>query len=218
MFFITNDSFVLKCDSVTFIIMEIRSIWLKSMKQHFAALKGDTLRAIVLVCLAVGIVGMSYGSLAVAYGFPIWVPFVLSVCVLAGASEFMFIGIVASGGNPLAAAAAGLLVNARHIPFGVTVRDLAGQRAASFLGCHIMNDESVVFGLSQKTPEQRRAAYWLCGLGVALIWPLGVPAFTNRTTLIRACSGAALSLAAVPFAPVGLPVLLSLFGLLTRKK
>ena len=79
------------------------------MKQHFAALKGDTLRAIVLVCLAVGIVGMSYGSLAVAYGFPIWVPFVLSVCVLAGASEFMFIGIVASGGNPLAAAAAGLL-------------------------------------------------------------------------------------------------------------
>ena len=204
------------------------------MKQHFASLKGDTLRAIVLVCLAVGIVGMSYGSLAVAYGFPIWVPFVLSVCVLAGASEFMFIGIVASGGNPLAAAAAGLLVNARHIPFGVTVRDLVGQRAASFLGCHIMNDESVVFGLSQKTPEQRRAAYWLCGLGVALIpapetigldavFPaillaLVVPAFKNRTTLIRACSGAALSLAAVPFAPVGLPVLLSLFGLLTRKK
>lgn len=133
--------------------MEIRSIWLKSMKHHFASLKGDTLRAIVLVCLAVGIVGMSYGSLAIAYGFPIWVPFVLSVSVLAGASEFMFIGIVASGGNPLAAAAAGLLVNARHIPFGVTVRDLVGQRAASFLGCHIMNDESVVFGLSQKTPS-----------------------------------------------------------------
>ena len=142
-----------------------------------------------------------------------------------------------------------LLVNARHIPFGVTVRDLVGARAASLLGCHIMNDESVVFGLSQKTPEQRKAAYWLCGLGVALIWPLGtllgagvgkllpapetigldavfpaillalvVPAFKKRTTLIRACSGAVISLAAVPFAPVGLPVLLSLFGLLARKK
>ncbi len=65
----------------------------------------------------------------------------------------MFIGIVASGGNPLAAAAAGLLVNARHVPFGVTVRDLVGTRAASFFGCHIMNDESVVFGLSQKHPN-----------------------------------------------------------------
>ena len=209
--------------------MEIRSIWLKRMRYKFSCLSGDTIKAIVLVCLAVGVVGMSYGSLAMAYGFPLWVPFVLSITVLAGASEFMFIGIVASGGNPLAAAAAGLLVNARHVPFGVTVRDLVGARAASLLGCHIMNDESVVFGLSQKTPEQRKAAYWLCGLGVALIWPLGtllgagvgkllpapetigldavfpaillalvVPAFKKRTTLIRACSGAVISLAAVP--------------------
>ena len=146
-------------------------------------------------------------------------------------------------------AAAGLLVNARHIPFGVTVRELVGRRALSFIGCHIMNDESVVFGLSQPTPAQRKAAYWLCGAGVALIWPLGtltgaavgkllpapetigldavfpaillalvIPAFKNRTTLIRAVSGAALALAAVPFAPTGLPVLLSLFGLLSRKK
>ncbi|MCC3235772.1 AzlC family ABC transporter permease, partial [Klebsiella pneumoniae] len=163
--------------------------------------------------------------------------------------EFMFIAIVASGGSPLAAAAAGLLVNARHIPFGVTVRELVGRRALSFIGCHIMNDESVVFGLSQPTPAQRKAAYWLCGAGVALIWPLGtltgaavgkllpepetigldavfpaillalvIPAFKNRTTLIRAASGAALALAAVPFVPTGLPVLLSLFGLLARKK
>ncbi|EBX1580182.1 branched-chain amino acid ABC transporter permease, partial [Salmonella enterica subsp. enterica serovar Oranienburg] len=85
------------------------------MKHYFSCLKGDTIKAIFLVCLAVGVVGMSYGSLAMAYGFPLWVPFVLSIFVLAGASEFMFIGIVASGGNPLAAAAAGLLVNARHV-------------------------------------------------------------------------------------------------------
>lgn len=173
----------------------------------------------------------------------------LYFCAGGRVSEFMFIGIVASGGNPLAAAAAGLLVNARHVPFGVTVRDLVGTRAASFFGCHIMNDESVVFGLSQKTPEQRKAAYWLCGLGVALFWPIGtligagvgkllpapetigldavfpaillalvIPAFKNRTTLIRGCSGAALSLAAVPFVAAGLPVLLSLLGLLARKK
>lgn len=229
--------------------MVLRSIWLTQMKQFFSSLTGDTVKAIVLVVLAVGVVGMSYGSLAMAYGFPLWVPFVLSLTVLAGASEFMFIGIVASGGNPLAAAAAGLLVNARHVPFGVSVRDLVGRRGSALLGCHIMNDESVVFGLSQKTPEQRRAAYWLCGLGVAIIWPVGallgagigkllpapetigldavfpaillaltLPAFKNRATLARALSGAAISLAAVPFVATGLPVLLSLFGLLARKK
>jgi predicted branched-subunit amino acid permease len=126
------------------------------MKHHLSCLKGDTIKAIILVCLAVGVVGMSYGSLAMAYGFPVWVPFVLSITVLAGASEFMFIGIVASGGNPLAAAAAGCW-STRHVPFGVTVRELVGKRGLSLLGCHIMNDESVVFGLSQKTPEQRKA-------------------------------------------------------------
>ncbi len=215
----------------------------------FSSLKSDTIKAIFLVCLAVGVVGASYGSLAMAYGFPLWLPLLLSVVVLAGASEFMFIGIVASGGNPLAAAIAGLLVNARHFPFGVTVRDLVGKGVISLIGCHIMNDESVVFGLSQPTPEQRKAAFWLCGIGVALFWPVGtllgaavgkllpapetigldavfpaillalvLPAMKKKTTLIRATSGAAISLAAVPFAPVGLPVLLSLLGLATRKK
>lgn len=219
------------------------------MKRYFSVLTADTVKAILLVCLAVGVVGMSYGSLAMAYGFPLWVPMALSISVLAGASEFMFIGIVASGGSPFAAAAAGLLVNARHIPFGVTVRDLVGKGALSFLGCHIMNDESVAFGLSQKTPAQRKATYWLCGAGVAVIWPVGVllgagigkllpdlhsigmdavfpaillalvlPAFKTRTTAIRACSGAALSLASVPFLATGLPVLVSLFGLLARRK
>ncbi len=225
--------------------MAEKGMWI----HRFSCLKGDIIKAILLVCLAVGVVGVSYGSLAMAYGFALWVPLLLSLCVLAGASEFIFIGIVASGGNPLAAAAAGLLVNARHLPFGITVRDLVGQGAARLLGSHIMNDESVVFGLSQSTPETRKAAYWLCGLGVALFWPLGVivgvavgkllpapetigldavfpaillalvlPALKKKTTLIRAGSGAAISLAAVPFAPVGLPVLLSLAGLLTRKK
>ncbi|PHM65808.1 branched-chain amino acid ABC transporter permease [Xenorhabdus stockiae] len=216
---------------------------------HFSCLSGEIKKAIFLVYLVVGVVGISYGSLAIAYGFPLWLPLVLSTFVLAGASEFMFIGIIASGGNPLAAAAAGLLVNARHLPFGVAVRELVGKGKTKFFGCHIMNDESVVFGLSQSTPEQRKAAYWFCGIGVALFWPLGVliggtvgkfipapetigldavfptillamviPAFKNKTSLIRASSGAALSLSVVPFVPVGLPVLLSLLGLFARKK
>ena len=218
-------------------------------KHFFPSLDKGVIKGIALVCLADGIVGISYGSLATGLGFELWVPLMLSLLVLAGASEFLFIGIVASGGSPFAAAAAGLLVNARHLPFGMAVKEVIERSRFKLLGCHIMNDESVVFGLSQKTPEQRKAAYWLCGLGVAIVWPLGtllgamvgkllpapetigldavfpaillalvVPAFKNRTTLVRACSGAALSLAAVPFAPVGLPVLLSLFGLLTRKK
>lgn len=140
----------------------------------FSPLGNDVVKAIFLVCLADGLVGISYGSLAVAGGFPLWVPLTLSLLVLAGASEFLFIAIVGGGGSPFAAAAAGLLVNARHLPFGITVKDLVGQKPLSWLGCHIMNDESVVFGISQPTPEKRKTAYWLCGVGIALFWPVSV--------------------------------------------
>ncbi len=51
----------------------------------------------------------------------------------------------------------------------------------------------------------------------AILLALVIPAFKNRTTLIRACAARRYP-ATVPFAPVGLPVLLSLFGLMTRKK
>lgn len=87
-------------------------------------LGGDVIKAIALVCLADGVVGISYGSLATANGFPLWVPIALSVLVMAGASEFLFVTIVAGGGSPFAGAAAGLLVNARHLPFGMAVNDL----------------------------------------------------------------------------------------------
>ncbi|NYS30817.1 MULTISPECIES: AzlC family ABC transporter permease [unclassified Pantoea] len=132
------------------------------------------IKAIFLVCLADGIVGLSYGSLASADGFPIWVPLALSTLVLAGASEFLFIGIVAGGGSPFTAAAAGLLVNARHLPFGIAVKDLVGKGPSGWFGCHIMNDESVVFGISQPQLAQRRCAYWLCGIGIGFIWPVSV--------------------------------------------
>ena len=69
-----------------------------------------------VVCLAGGILGISYGALAIGYGLPWWIPVLLSVAVVAGASEMMFVAIIGVGGSPWLAAAAGLLVNARHVP------------------------------------------------------------------------------------------------------
>jgi 4-azaleucine resistance transporter AzlC len=150
-----------------FRIYFMRSIW--------RTLDRRGLADIGLTCLAVFFIGLSYGAIAVASGFPLWVPAVLSVLVLAGASEFLFIGIVAAGGNPLAAAAAGLLVNARHLPYGLALpENLTGPGwRRRLLGSHVMNDESVVFALAQEDLPRKRAAYWTCGLGVLLCWPAG---------------------------------------------
>jgi 4-azaleucine resistance transporter AzlC len=219
---------------------------INSVSSIYRTLAGGTLRDIALACLAVWFIGLSYGAIAVASGFPLWVPAAQSVLVLAGASEFLFIGIVAAGGNPLAAAAAGLLVNARHLPYGLALPDVTGPGLARrLLGSHVMNDESVVFALAQEDLPRKRAAYWACGLGVLLCWPAGavlgaligsaigntgafgldamfpavilaliVPALRDRVTLRAALIGAAIALAATPFLPAGLPVLLALAGVL----
>ncbi|MFM2480897.1 AzlC family ABC transporter permease [Celerinatantimonas sp. YJH-8] len=132
------------------------------------------IRNILFVCLADGLVGVSYGAVSVSSGLDLWVPVSLSILVLAGSSEFLFIGIVSSGGSMFSAALAGLLVNARHVPFGLSVRDLIGRGPLALLGCHVMNDESVVFGMSQPSAGERKLSYWLCGLGILGLWPLGV--------------------------------------------
>lgn len=139
-----------------------------------STLNNSTVKNIALVCIADLIVGVSYGALAISQGFDWWIPLTLSILVLAGASEFLFIGVIFSGGSPISAALAGLLVNSRHIPFSFAVSELAGKGAKSLLGYHIMNDESVVFGLAQETQAEKRAAFWLCGIGILLCWPIGV--------------------------------------------
>jgi 4-azaleucine resistance transporter AzlC len=97
------------------------------------------------------------------------------VLVFAGAAQFLFVGIVASGGNPVAAVLAGLLVNARHLPFGFAVADVLGRGwARKVVGSHVMIDESVAFVMAQRTPSRRRAAYWTCGLSLFACWNIGV--------------------------------------------
>jgi predicted branched-subunit amino acid permease len=58
--------------------------------------------------------GLSYGAIAAADGFALWLPALASMLVIAGSSELLFVGVVAAGGSPVAVALAGLLVNSRH--------------------------------------------------------------------------------------------------------
>ena len=214
----------------------MRSIW-RTLDRGLA-------RDIGLVCLADCLVGVSYGAIAVSSGFPLWLPMLMSLLVFAGASQFMFIGIVAAGGNPFAAVLAGLLANARHLPFGFAIGDVLGTRwAARLAGSHLMIDESVAFALAQREADRRRAAYWACGIGLFACWNLGVvagafagtaisdtdvfgldaafpavllalvlPSLRDRAARLPVLVGVVVALAATPFLPAGLPVLLALAG------
>jgi 4-azaleucine resistance transporter AzlC len=214
------------------------------MRSMWRTLDRGLARDIGLVCLADCLVGVSYGAIAVSSGFPFWLPMLMSLLVFAGASQFMFIGIVAAGGNPFAAVLAGLLANARHLPFGFAIGDVLGKRwPARLAGSHLMIDESVAFALAQREAHRRRAAYWACGIGLFACWNVGVvagafagtaisdtdvfgldaafpavllalvlPSLRDRAARLPVLVGVVVALAATPFLPAGLPVLLALAG------
>jgi predicted branched-subunit amino acid permease len=159
----------------------MRSAWRTKASRRFIpqravfyALDRGLLRDIGLVALADGVVGLSFGAIAVSGGQPSWVPLAMSTAVFAGGAQFAALYIVLGGGAPAAAALAGLVLNTRLLPFGFAVADVLDLRwPARLLGSHLVVDESVAFALAQRDPARRRAAFWACGLLLFVIWNLG---------------------------------------------
>jgi predicted branched-subunit amino acid permease len=136
-------------------------------------------RDVAAIAAAVTAVAISFGAIATAAGLPAWLVSAMSVLVFAGGSQFMAVGLIAAG-NPVAAILAGLLLNARHLPFGLALGgsvfagpSFSGGWAGRLVGSHLMVDESVAFALAQPDPQARRRAYWLTGGTLFVAWNLG---------------------------------------------
>jgi len=160
-----------------FIILNMRFQWRTD-------LLSDTplVRDVALVCLADGIVGVSFGATAVAGGLPWWVPVAMSLLVFAGGSQFAAVGVVLAGGSPVAAVAAGAVLNTRLFPYGLAVSDVtsagggrARRRGTRLIGAQLVTDESVAFALRHTDPARRKAAFWTCGAALFTVWNISVP-------------------------------------------
>ncbi len=131
------------------------------------------LRDAAAIAAAMIAIGASFGAITVAYGLPLWVPFLMSTVVFAGGAQFLAVGLLAAG-NPIAAVLAGLLLNARHLPFGLAVSSTIGTRWRDrLIGSHLMTDEVVAFTLAEPDPERRRRTYWLIGVTLFTSWNVG---------------------------------------------
>ncbi|WP_422732951.1 AzlC family ABC transporter permease [Micromonospora sp. WMMD558] len=131
------------------------------------------LRDVAAIGAAMVAVGASFGAVAVAAGLPAWATVAMSVLVYAGGAQFMAVGLVAAG-SPPAAVLAGLLLNARHLPFGLTLADSVGRSLwRRLLGSHLMTDEATAFALARPPGADRRRAFWLAGVLLFLAWNVG---------------------------------------------
>lgn len=200
-------------------------------------------RDVLGIGLAVLLVAVSYGALAASAGFPTWLVVLVAASVLAGASELLFVAVVASGGAALVAALAGILVNVRNGVYGYSAGSFLRGGPALALAAHLVNDESVALAQHRVGTPLRRRAFWAAGLAILIVWPLGalagallgavvdphalgldaalpailvamvVPAARDRRALAAMLVGGAVALAATPFVAPGLAPVLALVAL-----
>ncbi|MBQ7835919.1 MAG: AzlC family ABC transporter permease [Clostridia bacterium] len=65
--------------------------------------------------------GMTYGILMKVSGFPIWLSVLISIVVFAGSMQFVAVDILLGAFNPVQAFLMTLMINARHIFYGISM-------------------------------------------------------------------------------------------------
>jgi 4-azaleucine resistance transporter AzlC len=98
----------------------------------------------------------------------------LSAVCFTGASQFALAGVVASGGSPVAAVSAALLLGLRNAFYGVPVTHIirpTGLRR--LLTAHFVIDETTAMAVAQQTPRGRRYAFWATGVTLFALWNAG---------------------------------------------
>ncbi len=75
------------------------------------------------ICIGFIVLGMSYGFLMRSKGFPLIYPMLMSLFIFAGSMEFVTVNLLLSDFNPLHIFFLTLMVNARHIFYGISMLD-----------------------------------------------------------------------------------------------
>lgn len=143
------------------------------------------LRDGLAISAAVGVVGASFGVLARAAGISVVQTCGMSLFIFAGGSQFLLLAVVQTGGDLAAGVLAALLLNARHIPFGLAVAPyLRGGVVRRLVSGYLVVDESTAFALAQPEPRLARRAFYTVGIGLWACWQIG--------TLLGALAGGAI--------------------------
>lgn len=65
--------------------------------------------------------GIAFGILLSSQGYPYWLAILMSLCIYAGSMQFVAINLLTGGAGLLSAAAMTLMVNARHLFYGLSM-------------------------------------------------------------------------------------------------
>lgn len=130
----------------------------------------DGVRAVLPLSVAVLGFGVAFGVLATSIGMGNLAPIVMSATTFAGSAQFAAASVLADGGAVAAAIAAGLLLNARYGPIGVTVAPwLQGGAWSRFWHAQLTVDESWALAAEPDGRYEPRILL-AAGLGLYIAW------------------------------------------------
>lgn len=139
----------------------------------------------VAVGVATGAYGLSFGAIAVAAGLDVWQTCALSLLMFTGASQFAMVGVLASGGAPVAGAATALLLGLRNGLYALRLAPLlawTGWRRVA--AAHLVIDESTAMSVNRSSTPAARTGFLATGVSVFVLW--------NLATLVGAVAGQSL--------------------------
>lgn len=195
----------------------------------------DGIRAGMPLALAPLLFGASFGLLAVDAGIGWAGAIAMSATTFAGSAQFAAASILDSGGGAAAAIVAAVLLNARYVPISLSVASIfPGSRRRRLLESQLIVDESWALAGRHGRFEYGVLigvgllfyALWVGGTALgtivgdlldpeaigldaafpALFLALLAPYLRSRRALVVALLAAAITLALLPVAPAGLPI------------
>ena len=132
------------------------------------ALQASLPLSIPIICM-----GFSFGASAPLAGVATSQTLAMSLLVFAGSSQFAAVMAVGAGASPFMAALAGLLINARFLPFGLALAPaLSGRRLRTAGLAYLLIDQNAALALSQPKEVQRDVYLW-SGLMLFAAWNAG---------------------------------------------
>ncbi len=106
------------------------------------------------ICAGFLFLGLAYGVYMNSMGFSFVYPMVMSAAIFAGSMEFVAANLMLTGFNPLYALALTLMVNARHLFYGISMLDkYKGVGKKKFYLIFGMCDESFSINCTTEPPE-----------------------------------------------------------------
>ncbi len=120
--------------------------------------------------------GMTYGIYMNVSGFGFWYPMLMSMTIFAGSMEFVTVSMLLGGFHPLEALTMTLMINARHLFYGISMLDkYKGTGLKKLYLIFGMCDESFSINYTANIPEDVDKGWFMMWVTVLnqFYWVLG---------------------------------------------